>query len=135
MHSCADESEAPPGPNDYVDLPVAVFPTIPSPKECLETNDEALEEDDDNFQESTPPEQADVDVKQAATAINEQDLENIIKPSENIGKDDSSVGCVETVDPFEDDEDETTAGVSPTAKTPPAKAQDNGQRRFVRQFA
>jgi hypothetical protein len=32
---CADESEAPPGPNDSVDLPVAdlLFPTIPSPKE------------------------------------------------------------------------------------------------------
>jgi hypothetical protein len=127
ISSCADESEAPPGPNDYVDLPVAdlLFPTIPSPKESLETIDEALEEEDDDFIESASPEQADVDVEQAATAINEQDLENIIKPPENIGKDDSSVGCVETVDPFEDDEDETIAGVLKTAKTPPAKAQDD----------
>jgi hypothetical protein len=68
---------------------------------------------------------ADVEADNAATAINEQDFENMFMPPECTGNDDSSVGCVETVDPFEEDKNETSAGISSMGKTPPPVTQEN----------
>jgi hypothetical protein len=81
---CSDESEEPPGPADFVDLPVAdiMFPSIP----VLATALDVIPEDS----EETIPLSA---TNTSEATIFEQDLENIVSPPVLLERDMGPVGA------------------------------------------